>query len=147
MPDEIMHGSRLGWTGMSQQLRLWARKEFLAQTISELLDASYEVFLTADHGNLESVGEGTFSEGAMVDRAGERVRFYSDKTLQQNAVTILKERATAPKVKSLPDNYLPVVHRGQGAFFTKGDTGVCHGGLSLDEMLVPFIEISRGTET
>jgi len=147
MPDEIMHGSRLGWNGMSQQLRLWARKEFLAQTISELLDASYEVFLTADHGNLESVGEGAFSEGAMVDRAGERVRIYSDKTLQENAVTILKERATAPNVKSLPKNYLPVVHTGQGAFFTKGDTGVCHGGMSIDEMLVPFIEISRGSET
>jgi hypothetical protein len=142
MPDEIMHGSRLGWVGMSQQLLLWARKEFLSQAISELLDGSYEVFLTADHGNLEAVGEGPFSEGSIVDRAGERVRIYSEKTLQQNAANELQGRAVAPLVKSLPENYLPVVHTGRGAFFTKGDTGVCHGGMSLDEMIVPFVEIS-----
>ena len=142
MPDEIMHGSKLGWTGMAQQLRLWAGGEFLAAAIAECLANGYEVFLAADHGNLESVGEGAFSQGALVDRSGERVRIYSDATIRQKALADLGARAFAPAAKLLPDDFLPILHSGRGAFIPKGESRVCHGGLSLDEMVVPFVEIT-----
>jgi hypothetical protein len=48
--------------------------------------------------------------------------------------------------KNLPESMLPVLHRGRGAFAPKGDRLVCHGGASLDELIVPFIEFSRTTE-
>ena len=144
MPDEIMHGSKLGWIGMGQQIALWASQSFLSEAISQCLREGYEVFLTADHGNLESIGSGSFSEGALVDRSGERVRIYTDPTIRDRALQDLAGRGILPVTKQLPGEFLPIVHSGRGAFIPSGQVRVCHGGLSLDEMVVPFVEITKG---
>ena len=77
-----------------------------------------------------------------MDRSGERVRIYSDATIRQKALNDLGARAFAPAAKLLPDDFLPILHSGRGAFIPKGESRVCHGGLSLDEMVVPFVEIT-----
>lgn len=43
----------------------------------------------------------------------------------------------------LPPNYLPLIHSGRGAFVTNGQTIVTHGGTSLDELVIPFVELSN----
>lgn len=143
MPDEMMHGATLGWRGLLDQLRLWASHSFLKEVVSESLRAGYKVFLTADHGNLEAVGTGSPSEGVLVDRCGQRVRIYQDPTLRDHSASALQTKAMPWHSKILPQNFLPLIHTGRGAFTTPGDVLVCHGGASLDELVVPFIEFSR----
>lgn len=143
MPDEMMHGATLGWRGLLDQLRLWASHSFLKEVVSESLRAGYKVFLTADHGNLEAVGTGSPSEGVLVDRCGQRVRIYQDPTLRDHSASALQTKTMPWHSKILPQNYLPLIHTGRGAFTTPGDVLVCHGGASLDELVVPFIEFSR----
>ena len=143
MPDEMMHGATMGWRGLFDQLRLWAGHSFLKKVISASLSAGYKVFLTSDHGNLEAVGTGSPSEGVLVDRCGQRVRVYQDSTLRDHSASALQAKAMPWHSKILPQNYLPLIHTGRGAFTTPGNLLVCHGGASLDELVVPFIEFSR----
>ena len=143
MADDTMHGATMGWRGMNEQLRIWARQSFLQDTISRLLAADFDVFLTADHGNIEAIGCGGFSEGVLADRRGQRVRVYSDRILRQNAAAALSKRTVVWDSKTLPPAFLPLLHTGRGAFAPEGQLMVCHGGASLDEMIIPFVEFSR----
>jgi hypothetical protein len=129
---------------MTGQISLWARQSFLSNTIKTILDAGYELYLTADHGNLESVGDGTIPQGVLVERSGQRVRIYRDPTIFEHTAAQLGERAERGSSKMLPPTYLPLIHSGRGAFVTNGQVIVTHGGTSLDELVIPFVELSTG---
>jgi len=57
--DKIMHGMQLGAMGMHKLIDLWCRKGFLNDLIDYLLTNNYQVWLTSDHGNIESLGMGS----------------------------------------------------------------------------------------
>ncbi|WP_295881600.1 BREX-3 system phosphatase PglZ [uncultured Thiohalocapsa sp.] len=44
----------------------------------------------------------------------------------------------------LPAEYLPLVPKGRAAFVKAGKRTVCHGGIAIEEVMVPFVEIERG---
>jgi len=143
MPDEIVHGATMGWRGITGQIGLWARQSFLSDTIKAILEAGYELYLTADHGNLESTGDGSMPQGVLVERSGQRVRIYRDPTIFEHSAAQLGARSERGASKMLPPSYLPLIHSGRGAFVTNGQTIVSHGGISLDELVIPFVEISN----
>lgn len=142
MPDEIIHGATLGWRGVAEQVRLWARQPFLSECVQTILDAGYDLFLTSDHGNLEAVGEGGIPQGVLVERSGQRVRVYRDATIFAHSAMQYGDRARPGINKLLPPDYWPLIHAGRGAFATGGQSIVMHGGTSFDEMVVPFVELS-----
>jgi hypothetical protein len=143
MPDEIVHGTKMGWRGVAESLRIWARLPFLRGSVAAILDAGYELYLTADHGNLEAVGDGSVPQGVLADRSGQRVRIYRDATIFTQTATQLAGKVRIGANKLLPPSYLPLLHSGRGAYVTNGQTIVSHGGVSLDEVVVPFVQLSR----
>jgi len=74
--DKIMHGMQLGSAGMHNQIKQWCHAGFLSAMVGQLLDYGYEVWLTADHGNIQCDGKGRPSEGVIAETRGERVRVY-----------------------------------------------------------------------
>lgn len=143
MPDEFVHGATMGWQGIIGQLQMWAQRRFLRELIQAILGAGFDLFVTSDHGNIEAIGEGSPSQGVLVDRSGQRVRIYKDETILKKTAGELGDRALKWDGKLLPPEYLPLIHRGRGAFVPAGQSIVCHGGISLDELVIPFVEISK----
>jgi len=142
--DKIMHGMELGTAGMHNQVRQWANLSFLSMLVDLLFAQGFRVWLTSDHGNVEAEGCGRPSEGAIADVRGERVRIYPDRTLRSK----VKQRFPAAlewEPVGLPEAYLPLIASGRQAFVAEGDCIVGHGGLSVEEMIVPFVEIERAT--
>ncbi|RJQ83741.1 MAG: BREX-3 system phosphatase PglZ [Desulfobacteraceae bacterium] len=140
--DRIMHGMELGAAGMHNQVRQWARQPCLAQLLDLLLNRGFNVFLTSDHGNIEAEGCGRPAEGAAADLRGERVRIYSDRVLRDK----VKERFPAAlewEPAGLPDTFLPLIAPARQAFVREGERVVSHGGISIEEIIVPFIRIER----
>ena len=74
--DKIMHGMQLGSAGMHNQIKQWCQGGFLAALVGQLLEYGYEVWLTADHGNIQCEGKGRPSECVIAETRGERVRVY-----------------------------------------------------------------------
>lgn len=138
-PDEIMHGMTLGWAGWHQQLELWSEDHFLDNLVNRLLNAGFTVCLTADHGNLESVGTGKINEGVMAENRGQRVRVYPNEVLRESALNEYQESSHGFDAGMLPDGYFPIFASGRGAFVAQDETIVAHGGTSLDELLVPWV--------
>ena len=140
--DKIMHGMELGAAGMHNQVRQWARGNYLTSLLDLILDSGFHLFLTSDHGNIEAEGCGRPAEGAVADMRGERVRIYSNAALREK----VKERFPAAlewPSTGLPNDYLPLLAPHRKAFVREDERLVSHGGMSIEEIIVPLVEIKR----
>ena len=141
--DQSMHGVVTGTRGLQSVVRDWAQSGALARLITSLLDDDYEVFVTADHGNIEALGIGKPNVGAVADERGERVHVFADE-LTREAVRAQYAGSLAWPQIGLPDTYHALLAPGRAAFIHEGKTTVAHGGIALEEVLVPFVRIQRG---
>jgi len=142
--DRIMHGMELGTPGMHNQVKQWAREGFPGALFDVLLSNGYAVFVASDHGNVEAVGAGRPSEGAIADIRGERVRIYSDDILRARVASRFPDAISWPSI-GLPSDFLPLLASDRRAFSTQGTRTVAHGGATLDEIIVPFIQVHGET--
>jgi hypothetical protein len=132
----------LGTAGMHNQVRQWASLPYMVALLDLLLNRGFSVFLTSDHGNIEARGCGRPAEGAAADLRGERVRIYSDTILREK----VKERFPASlewQPIGLPDTFLPLLASDRRAFVSEGERIVSHGGISVEEIIVPLVQIER----
>jgi len=140
--DDMLHGTVGGLEEMHQRVQLWAERGELAEAIGRLLRASFDVWLTSDHGNTVAHGVGRPSEGVLVEGRGTHVRFYTDLAFLERA------RGDTPDALSwtpggLPVGILTLFAPGDAAFANQGEQIITHGGLSLEEVVVPWIHISE----
>lgn len=140
--DRIMHGMELGAAGMHNQIRQWAETGYMSALLGFLLDKGFEIWLTADHGNIESIGQGRPAEGVIAETRGERVRIYPTTDLRQRVQRDFPFAHEWPNT-GLPENYFPLVTVGKDAFISKDQMMVGHGGVSIEEVIVPLITIAR----
>ena len=138
--DRIMHGMVLGSGGMRNQVEQWAHGGSLANLLDTLLGRGFSVFLTSDHGNIETQGCGRPAEGVLVDTHGKRVRIYSDPVLRDRVREEFPRAIPWPAV-GLPDGYYPLIAPGRSSFVREEERPVAHGGASLEEVIVPLVEI------
>jgi hypothetical protein len=71
---------------------------------------------------------------------GERARVYPDQALKAQVAARFPGAIKWP-THGLPENYLPLLAPGRCAFVREGDRIVGHGGMTLEELIVPFIHI------
>ena len=140
--DRIMHGMELGTAGMHNQVRQWAVEGFMARLVNLLLGDGFAVFLTSDHGNIEAVGCGRPSEGAIADVRGARARIYSDEVLRSRLEEQFPDTIAWPAI-GLPEDCLALLAPARSAFARAGERVVGHGGVSLEEIVVPWVRIER----
>lgn len=140
--DRIMHGMELGTTGMHNQVAQWANEGYLGRLVNLLLDRDFRIYLTSDHGNVEAVGYGRPSEGAVADLSGERVRVYPSETLRVRVKERFDDALEWPSI-GLPEDYLALLAPARRAFVQEGQRIVSHGGITLEELIVPFVQIER----
>jgi len=140
--DKIMHGMQLGTAGMHNQVRQWAAEGFMAAVLDWLLEHRFEVFLTSDHGNIEAMGIGRPAEGSVADLRGERVRVYPNRMLRAGVKTRFSDAIEWPPL-GLPEDYLPLLAPDPAAFIREGERIVAHGGITVEEVIVPLIRITR----
>ena len=143
--DDIMHGMELGTRGMHNQVHQWAEEGYPRRLIEGLLSEGFSVYLTSDHGNVEAKGIGRPAEGSIAEMRGERARVYSDPRLRARVAERFPDAMEWPGV-GLPRDYLPLLAPGRTAFVSKNRRIVGHGGISLEEVVVPFIRIRSETD-
>jgi hypothetical protein len=140
--DKIMHGMQLGAAGMHNQIKQWCQGGFLCALVGYLLDYGYEVWLTADHGNIECDGKGRPSEGVIAETRGERVRVYPTPELRSQVAESFTFAHEWQPV-GLPPGYFPLVAGCRDAFVNPGYSIVGHGGVAIEEVIVPLVKFER----
>ena len=124
---------------MHHQLQELYVQTQIALTISNLLSEGYRVFLTADHGSIWCSGNGVKAEKYLVEDRALRAFIYPNKKLAEefanknDLVMIQNERILGDKVLVLP--------RGRDMFNPAGKLGISHGGIHIEEVIIPFVEV------
>jgi hypothetical protein len=140
--DELMHSAELlGDLGMHAGLEAWMRSGVFASVLEQASAHGYETWLTADHGNLAVEPAKEPREGAFVERAGTRARRYASKTLRDDATV---EGVIWDALPGYPNE------ESERLLFAPGRIGwgpskLSHGGLSLDEVIVPLVQVEAAS--
>ena len=142
MIDEIVHGATLGKRGITRQIAEWCDTGFIERLFFLLAEHGYRIYLTADHGNVEAEGIGRLSQGVVSEHRGERVRTYRSDALAESVPEGFD--AFRFDLAGLSPDFLPLYTGTRGAFVPKGDQIVAHGGISVEELIVPFVKVSVG---
>lgn len=144
--DELLHGASLGAADVQASLRVWLQdySPKLETLLEELLERGYALYLTSDHGHVEARGMGQPSEGVTVMTRGKRARVYSDpyaseRVRQGYPKTVLWERDGL-----LPKGLSVLMPAGRLAFAPYNNIVVTHGGLTIEEVVVPLVGITKG---
>jgi hypothetical protein len=140
--DQMLHGVITGTDGLHASVRHWALRGSLAKLIGALLDGGFDVSLTADHGNIEGQGIGKPNVGETAEKRGERVHVFRDEPTRKN-VAAHYPGAIPWQPVGLPDEYLSLIAPARRAFIASGKRAVVHGGVCVEEVIVPFVRIAK----
>ena len=138
--DEMLHAQKQGKKGMYQDMKLLSESKKLVNLVRRMLKAGFDVYISADHGDTACTGIGK------ITGAGVELETKSKRML------VLKDFAVKDSLKGkdnlieYPKYYLPkefdyMICETGVSFDTKGEKVLTHGGITLDEVVVPFIKI------
>ena len=141
--DEAMHGTTTGSGGLHALVRQWAHGGALARLLDALSKRGFDVVVTADHGNIEAHGMGRLDAGSVVESRSVRAHVFRDRNARAAAAASFPDAIEWPARAGLPSGFFPLLASGRRAFLREGRYAVGHGGIALEEMIVPFVKIRR----
>ena len=144
--DDVMHSTK-GFPENSDKRILYSSLQGyladskLSEMINFLLENQYRIIITADHGNICAHGSGITPPKAFIETYARRVAIFGEEKLAREFAE--QNDALYFRTKSLPTNLFPVYYSDFRMYNSSGSVEISHGGLSLEELVVPFIEVSK----
>lgn len=137
--DDMVHGQKQGRVGMLHDVELWAKEGKLLELVDKLLDRGFKVFITADHGNTECTGGGSIRKlGVETETKSKRMVVLKDFA---DVSEELGARTFEYPGYYLDKKYQYRICKGRTSFDNKNETVMTHGGITLEEVIVPFVEV------
>lgn len=140
--DDIVHSQNLGDEAMYYDVLKYCQSGKLEAVIVNLLDKGYRVFLTSDHGNAKSTGIGN------APNRGIELESKCQKALVYKEYSDVEDVLEKYDLFEYPKYYLPknlhyLLCKQKRAFGIKNKQVYTHGGITLEEVIVPFVEIKE----
>lgn len=148
--DQMVHGATQGVADVHASVALWSHNrdmqrqgaEWLEGLIDHLLAADYTIALTSDHGHVQAVGVGQPQEGVTVRSRSRRARLYESEQFARSVQSDYAESVLWHGDGLLPESAWVLMAAGRSAFAAEGEVMVSHGGVCLEEVVVPLVLIS-----
>ena len=138
--DDMVHGQKQGRIGMFNDVGVMAKQKKLVDMAQRFLSAGFDVYITADHGNTTRRGMGKLMSTGVETETKSRcmlvLKGFADKDSMKEKYGLLE----FPKTY-LPKEYDYLICDIGDSFDAKGEDVMSHGGISIDECVVPFIKI------
>lgn len=136
--DDLVHAQQQGRIGMYNDITLLSKQEKLINLTKKMLSEGYDVFITADHGNTPCTGLGKYiGAGLEVETKSRRMmvlKDFADKAKLVERYAMLDY----PKYY-LSKEYDYLICEAGTSLDSKNDEVMSHGGITIDEVVVPFI--------
>ena len=138
--DDMVHGQQQGRSGMYRDVEYLSSTGKLATLVRSLLSKGFDVYISADHGNTPCVGQGKLMKlGVETETKSHRMLVleqFADKEKMKEQYDMIEY----PKY-FLDKKYDYLICNIGKSFDAKGDKVMTHGGITVDEVIVPFIKI------
>lgn len=136
--DDMVHGQKQGRIGMFNDISIMEKQRRLVEMTQRFLSAGFDVYITADHGNTTRRGMGKLMTTGVETETKSRcmlvLKDFADKDGMKDKYGLLE----FPKTY-LPKEYDYLICDVGDSFDAKGEEVMSHGGISIDECVVPFI--------
>ncbi|MFW6243173.1 MAG: BREX-3 system phosphatase PglZ, partial [bacterium] len=134
--DEIAHQAT------SERLKFNNLKNFLNESkfsavINNLLDKNFRVYLCSDHGNLYCEGNGFNPSRDLIEKRASRSVLYRSRELADNEEFEKKLVLNFPNI--IGEEYILTMKNRRK--FGNSEPGFTHGGVNIEEVIIPFIEV------
>ncbi len=138
--DDMVHAQQQGRLGMFNDITVLANQSKLADATKRFLVAGYDVYITSDHGNTPCIGLGKLmGTGVEMETKSRRMLVLKDFADKE---TLLEKYGLIEYPKYyLTKDYDYLICDVGDSFDAKGEDVMTHGGITLDEVVVPFIKI------
>ena len=136
--DELVHVQYQGRIGMLNDDTVLMKQNKLAELTKRLLKDGFDVYITADHGNTPCTGLGRLTgSGVEVETRSHKMVVLKDFA---NKDSLIERYGLLEYPKYyLPKDYDYLICNVGDSLDIKGENVMTHGGISLDEVVVPFI--------
>lgn len=138
--DDMVHAQPQGRLGMYNDISVLSDEGKLRQLTDRLLSKDFDVYITADHGNTLCNGIGRLvGAGVDIETKSHRMvvlKDFADKTKLADRFGLIEY----PKYY-LPKEYDYLICNTDASLDNSGEQVMTHGGMTIDEVVVPFIKI------
>lgn len=125
---------------LSEAAASWAAKCAVAEVIGEATKLGYRVIVTADHGQAVGSGVGVPNMGEAIDFRSKRCLFFGSpgglNAASSIGISDFKSISAGAESKILYAKFGESFHHGEAEY-------VSHGGLSIEEVIVPVLEFGH----
>ncbi len=138
--DELSHSAQFPPNTESkeiyfQSVSAYLEKSTVVKNFQVLLENDFQIYICSDHGSVVAKGNGKRVEKYLSDDFAKRAVLVYNETKD-----LINER----KIKiPFVDDKLLVLPEGRTIFANKNQIEVNHGGITVEEMVVPYIKIIR----
>ena len=137
--DDLAHGQKQGRVGMYNDVSLWAKSGKLQTLIKDLYTQGFKVYITSDHGNTPCIGAGAIrNAGVEVETRSKRMLVLKDFAEENDS---FREKVVVYPGYYLDKDYKYYVCESGVSFDNRNELVITHGGISIDEVIVPFIKV------
>jgi len=138
--DDLVHGQIQGRFGMYSDINLLAKSGKIQRLIRNLYKQGFNIYLTSDHGNTLCTGLGSVKgTGVEVETKSRRMLILKD--FAKSKELIEKYDLIEYPGYYLDKQYKYYICNNGTSFDVKNSVVMTHGGISIDEVIVPFIKI------
>lgn len=116
------------------QILLHLQSSSLKEDIQFLRDNNYNIYFCSDHGNIFADGNGTKIDKWLVENSAKRA-YIADQSSLLSDISFDKY-----KIPFIENKFVILANQDE-MFNHKNSKGLVHGGISLPELVVPFIEV------
>ena len=138
--DDMVHAQTQGRIGMYHDIKLLTGQKKLSNMVRRFLADGFDVYISADHGNTACVGLGRImGSGVEVETKSHKMVVLKDFADKESLIQ--KYGLIEYPKYYLPKEYDYLICNVGESLDVKGEAVMTHGGMSLDEVVVPFIKI------
>lgn len=138
--DDMVHGQQQGRSGMYRDVEYLSSRGKLATLVRNLLNKGFDIYISADHGNTPCVGQGKLMKLGVETETKSHRMLVLEKFADKGKMKEEYDMVEYPKY-FLDKQYDYLICNIGKSFDAKGDKVMTHGGITVDEVIVPFIKI------
>ena len=135
--DRFIHAPLMDKRTVIKNIQMHLGKSKLDKLIRALLDQGFDVYFASDHGSIFSRGNGINVSKDLVDSQAKRYLIGAKELLEEYKT----DDSVLIQLKNILGDDFVLLLTGDTMFARKNEQGLTHGGISVEEVVVPFIEV------
>ncbi|OHW63399.1 PglZ domain protein [Andreesenia angusta] len=139
--DDLVHAQLQGRTGMYNDISYLAKSKRIQKLIHRLSETGFDIYITSDHGNTLCRGLGRKRTGVEVETKSKRMIVMKDFAEKEAEEFLENYGMIKYPGYYMSDEYTYLVCDTGTSFDDLNSMVMTHGGVSIEEIIVPFIKV------